>query len=341
MKRAAKGALAVVVILIVAVVLLWCFTGKDETPEAIEKPAATAPKPQGEGMRQTAEASVSEEDDIDLEKATEVILEAVEEITDKIKPVVWQQPDYSDLPKNLSGEDLETAKRLLSRFSENFSKIVSLSLHHEQKLTAVVDREYTRNALERPGGFSYRVEYAASPFYFKMQGTYEGEDFKEIITPAGKISSGQVGRGASWIPQYNSGAFCFNLGTSYVLAEADSLEEDVAFTMNPPGLEEYAKRATDKAALYDVIVDYRKQAVVGGDLLTKFWINKKTGMVDFVTDERIPPKDDNIFYSATAYEYEKTGEVYYLKKRVLFTKDCRLKFEDSYTDISITTGPAE
>ena len=331
------GVLALVVV--VAVIVISRRTSPPPQPPEVapapEEPAAAEAAPQVEEEKPEAPAQdvqeVVEEDALDA---------AVEKATPKLQPVVWKKPRFDHMPDKFSPEDRQKAELILSRYFDNFSEISSLSVHHEQRLTALADTKRTRMLLTgwKNSNFSYSVEAVRTPLYFKIKGEMGGKELEEIITPAGKISDGRLGRGASWIPKYLDGKTGGSIpDRDFTFKLAGQVEIDVEMDENPPGLEEYTKKARENGVRYDVIVVERKDPGAGGyDVLTKYWFNRDTGMMDFATHLKITDKPtEQPWDAASAHEYCNAGGVYYPKHFVDIGMYLPMRWEEHFTDIVI------
>ena len=99
---------------------------------------------------------------------------------------------------------------------------------------------------------------------------------EEIITPAGKVSSGHWGQGASLVPPYLDGER--NFLEKRILKYGDSVRENISMDYDLPGLAEAVKTKDVKNARYDLI----EQTIEDDGYTTTYWFNRETGMLDFV-----------------------------------------------------------
>jgi len=255
-------------------------------------------------------------------------------------PIGWTRPRFSGKPEEFTPEDFTKARTILDRYFGNFSRIGSISFRHEKKTSALEDNDFTRKFLrvrKAVDNWTVDVEITRSPLYFRMEGALgDGRSIKEIVTPAGKISSGFFRSGESNIPVYLEGEELFS--EALLLKHGDRIERARTMDLELPGLEDSVARAWQDRTQYDVIVLYQDAPP---KLRRDFWFSRDTGMVEFVVAWLdVPDPKDRSLYDATAVTYCRAGDVLYPRRTVRYLRDYQLLHEEDVHDLVINGVPA-
>jgi hypothetical protein len=98
--------------------------------------------------------------------------EIATEIREKIKPIEWKKREFDGMPKRFSIEDFQKAKKLISRFNDNYTKINSFSFHETKRTVALVNDETTKASIEKrkaADNHSFDIEFTRDPLYVHRQ----------------------------------------------------------------------------------------------------------------------------------------------------------------------------
>jgi len=291
----------------------------------------------GEAAQQEGEAATaSSVDESDIRRV-------IDGATSEIKPTDWQMPAVEGGPGRFSAEDYAKARELIDRYLGNFSRIHSLKLHHETVTTGEVENDFTEEYLRtRPmDNSSFDLEITRQPVFFKMTGIQgDGEHVREVVTPVGKISSGHLGRGESWVPYYLDRSP--GLANRTLLNLGKYVHENVPMNLDLPALGDVLQETNIKKHTYDVI-----EAINLGPprdvvwLSTTYWFNRDTGMLDLVIRRRVQPaKEEPAIYGATLVDYYDLGGIYYPKRIVGYSFDGQIRREERMTKV-VANGVAE
>jgi hypothetical protein len=256
------------------------------------------------------------------------------DIIERIQPITWYRQRFDGKAEGFSDEDLVKAKKIVSTYYNNFSKIKSIRFHELKATKALKDNRFTRFYInKRKSGDNYSRDIAITrdPLYFKITGIDgTGSEIEEIITPLGKVTSGHMGRGESWIPFYLEGERAFM--EAGILKYSTSVKENMTMDYKPSGLEEFIAAKNIEQAKYDVIEHLKSEK----GFRRTYWFNKETGMLDFAIAIKLDPKEkENPFYDATVIEYYVHDGIYYPKHVVHFGKNYQIRREEQITDLTI------
>lgn len=273
-------------------------------------------------------------------KDEQLLEEIATDIIERLQPIDWKRREFDGKPEDFSQADFVIAKRVVSRYLDNFSQIDSISFHETKALTALVDNEFTKMFIEKSraaGNHSFDIAVTRTPLHFKMTGINgDGEEVEEIVTTVGKISSGHFGRGASWIPRYLDGERYFS--EFAVLKFGDYVKENMTMDYDLPKLKEHVKAKNIEEVKYDVLEHVKSDM----GIRRTYWFNKNTGMIDFAIGIKLnPKKDENPFYDATVIDYYEHDGVYYPKSSISFKKDYQVKREEHITNLVINGTSAK
>ena len=252
-----------------------------------------------------------------------------------LQPVVWREPIFDGEPENFSPEDFVKAKEVLARYDANFSAIKSMSLRYQKLETGLANLASARPAIDDMATMSFDIEATRAPLFFRLRGRIGKVDgVEEIITPAGKISSGHFGFGGSAVPAYLDGEGYFS--GAALLKHGDCVRSNVPMEYALPGLAELAEKA--KGKMYDVIL----LAEDGSDVTDEYWFDQEAGMLGFVVQRKgHADTGANPFCLARGFEYQSVGEIHYPKRIVSCEYDGQTKSEAHYADLVINGASPE
>jgi hypothetical protein len=256
-----------------------------------------------------------------------------DEVIEKIRPAEWKRQRFDGQAEHFSGEDLEKALRIVSRHFDNFSKIRSVRFEQVRRCEFPADNELARSEIARKRSdahnFAFTVEANRAPAYLKIQGFLaNGEQVEEIVTAAGKFTSGHIRYAESFMPAYLDGE---RWVVEYsLLTHGDRVQEDRRMDYDLPELAEPLRSKDLENSRYDVIEDIKDD--VG--LVNTYWFNRETGMLDFlITRRSTPKKDENPTYSAAMIDYYRVDGIYYFKSYMAYDCDFHLRYEENITDL--------
>jgi hypothetical protein len=259
--------------------------------------------------------------------------EIAQDVIEEVKALDWPgRVRFDGKALYFSAEDLEKAKRIVSRYFDNFSKIRSVTFKQCSTSEVLDDTQLTRSYAEKRIALDNSVMHikaVRNPMYLKITGTTgDGKEIDEVVTPAGKLTSGHIGFAESFIPTYLDGERWF---FEYSLLKAgDRVREDVVMDLQLSILQDWFKRKDLENTRYDAIEDIKDD--VG--LINTYWFNRETGMLDFLITTHVKAnRRDNPIYSVLAIDYYDIDGTYYFKNFVCYDCDFQIKHEENITDL--------
>ncbi|MHC4477350.1 MAG: hypothetical protein ACYTEL_17015 [Planctomycetota bacterium] len=258
------------------------------------------------------------------------------EVIDEMRPLDWQRQRFDGRAEHFSKEDLRKARRIVSRYFDNFSKIRSIKFDQSKTCEFLVDNELTRSAISRKHtdahNYTFRVEATRSPVYLRIQGSLAGGELvAEIVTPAGKFTSGHITYAESFLPAYLDGEKWVNEYS--LLKYGDRVKENVSMDYDLPRLAETIGSKDLGNTKYDVVED--KKDDVG--LVNTYWFNRNSGMLDFLITRRTKPDTDaSPIYSVTMIDYYEANGLYYFKGYVCYDCDFQVKYQENITNLVVS-----
>jgi hypothetical protein len=271
----------------------------------------TLPEPEKEHVVYESN-EVNKEEIVQNPLLDEMLDEITDEIISTVRPIEWQRAEFDGYPENFSYEDFEKAKVITKKYFDNYSKVQTVEFTMTRERIALTTNEFTKWFLgegkSRTDNYSVEVQLARSPLYLKMSGAFaNGEEFQEIVTPAGKISSGHFGRGASWVPHWLGGEKFFL--ERAVLKYGSSVKENVSMDYElPKDFKEHFDLSSYKNNTYDVIESVHEDIGTTRSL----WFNRKTGMLDFSISKKLDVKEGEIpFFDFCVITYGEVDGIYY------------------------------
>jgi len=324
----ALAVVAAVAVLVYAMSLLW----KGRRVSSPPGPAAEGIASSGPARSQGASTQPASRNAAPVELTDEVFNQMAKDIAETIQPIRWHRPEF-DGKTELTPEELAKVKAVTARHFSNYQRIGSIRLRAKQTITQLVDSIKTRLYLAQHRGInSFDLEITAmrNPQYFAMRGRRgDVQNFREIITPAGKFSSGQVGMGESFIPQYLDGEMYFLEGT---LLQRGHLREGVAWTLPAPSQEFESYLNKQPQARYNVIENLKR---IDGYLVS-YWFSEETGLLERVAFHGIDKQDKpNRLAALTAIEYAPSNGVQYVKRAIILDNEIGVRYDFTTEDVNI------
>jgi hypothetical protein len=243
----------------------------------------------------------------------EFIAEAIRDL----QPIVWTKSRFVENIGGLSPEQLAEARSILTRYAANFRQISSLSFRLEQETVEV--GEESLPAVVRDRSYSASVTATRVPPSLHVAGAdRNGNEILEILTPAGKISSGWFGLGGSQTACYIDGEFFFSEGG--LLELAANVRHGMKMQHRIPYLATYVDAIGD--GTYDVI----GVASARSGAVREFWFCEETGMLHFAVG-RSGTGAGHSFSEAVVVEYQEVEGIRYPRHWLRYESDRQIAAE--------------
>ena len=321
---------AAVVILICGVIWIWSRASEPSRPS----PSMAAPSAKPAAQSQKSSALPKGKSPVPVELTDEMFDKLATEIAETIKPNVWKRPEFDGQSDRLTSEQLAKVKAIAARHFSNFQRIGSLQMRATQTISALVDNKEANGyvkARQMADNYDLEITGTRNPQHFAMRGRMGNDNsVREVITPAGKLSSGHVGFGESFIPAYLEGEQYFLELT--LLKCGSSVQEGVPWTLPAPSQEFDSFLNSQPQARYSVIKNLNQ----GDGLMESYWFNEQSGLLERVTihnlDDQGRPKQ---MTAMTAIEYAPYNGVPYVKRSLTYGIKMQVRCEYTTHDVKI------
>jgi hypothetical protein len=328
MALAVVAVVAAVAVLVYAMSLLW----KGRRVSSLPGPAAEGIASSGPARSQGASTQPASRNAAPVELTDEVFNQMAKDIAETIQPIRWHRPEF-DGKTELTPEELAKVKAVTARHFSNYQRIGSIRLRAKQTITPLVDNAETRRYVKNRFGIdSFDLEIIAThnPQYFAMRGRWgDDNNVREIVTPAGKFSSGHVGMGESWITAYLDGEIFPELS----LLQCGHLREGVAWTLPAPSQEFESYLNKQPQARYSVVQTFNRD----DGWVQSHWFNEQTGLLERTAMHELDKNGNPTkLWSFSVIEYAPYNGVQYVKRSLVYGQKMQVRLEFSTEDVNIT-----
>jgi hypothetical protein len=248
----------------------------------------------------------------------------------------------------------EKVLQVLSRFVENFARIEKAKLHENITIHKFPGfdgpglDEYINQANDRSGR-DLLIECSRTPLSFRTSGTLRGQQVDDSVGTGGWALTA-----AGKIPVESAVSLYIDWGVTEF--QANDLQYDLAIQEDVPLDEDFLKLDAVKEFIRDPGARYDVLKIYENGFEYSQWINRDTGMFEYALAKVQNPKPGKPpFFMASVFDYQKTGNIYYLKtvqKFVpaqgwsgaigdMFERGFQVREERTFTGVEINGVPAQ